>query len=304
MTELHLTDEQLASLADDSLSSTDRGLLREHLRSCPSCHEAFRDTVRYRAMLLSDASIFRAPDNALRVARQIGEVRRRRPEPRTFPGLRWLMTPGALAGATAAALIVTGVALWHNSGRSGSSEYDQFFAPIQVAAAHASSEGSILLPGAEDSTPATSAVYRTGRVEPSEAIDNALDELMRAHKNRPNPEVAHWLITGCLATGDVERAAIYAQDARLRFPEEIRFTVLDAIVAYRSEEMERAERLLQSALTNDPENGAAMLNLALVQYEMGRLEAARSTLEMVRTHFPGSPLETRAAVLISDLLNG
>jgi thioredoxin-like negative regulator of GroEL len=68
--------------------------------------------------------------------------------------------------------------------------------------------------------------------------------------------------------------------------------------------MERAERLLQSALTNDPENGAAMLNLALVQYEMGRLEAARSTLEMVRTHFPGSPLETRAAVLISDLLNG
>jgi TolA-binding protein len=68
--------------------------------------------------------------------------------------------------------------------------------------------------------------------------------------------------------------------------------------------MDRAERLLQSALANDPDNGAAMLNLALVQYEMGQVDSARRTLEMVRSHFPGSPLEARATVLISDLLNG
>jgi len=33
MTELHLTDEQLAALADDSMSEADRALLIEHVRS-------------------------------------------------------------------------------------------------------------------------------------------------------------------------------------------------------------------------------------------------------------------------------
>lgn len=303
MTELHLTDEQLASLADDSLPGADRGLLLEHLRSCPSCHEAFRDTVRYRAMLLSDASIFRAPDEALRAARQVGESRRRT-ESRVQPGIRWLLTPGALAGLTAAVMIVAAVGIWRSGYRPLGNDYDQLFAPLRQAAASASSEGSIVLPGSEDAAATASPLYRTGHVEPSEAIETAIDELMRAYRNRPDPDVAHWLITGCLATGDVERASIYAQDARLRFPDETRFTVLDAIVAYRSNEMDRAERLLQSALANDPENGAAMLNLALVQYEMGHADSARRTLEMVRSHFPGSALEARATVLISDLLNG
>ncbi|HEX5133408.1 MAG TPA: tetratricopeptide repeat protein [Candidatus Krumholzibacteria bacterium] len=303
MTELHLTDEQLASLADNSLEGADRGLLLEHLRACPTCRETFRDTIRYRAMLLADASLFRAPDDAVRDARRIGEGNRRR-EPRVLPGIRWLLTPGALAGLTAAAMVVTAIALWQSGYGPHRPDYARLFQPLQQATASASSEGSIVLPGAEDVAATASPLYRSGHVEPSEAIDSALDELMRAYRNRPNQEIAHWLITGCLATGDVERAAIYARDARLRFPDESRFVVLDAIVAYRSNEMDRAEHLLQSALENDPDNGAAMLNLALVQYEMGQADSARRTLEMVRAHFPGSALDARATALIADLLNG
>ena len=303
MTELHLTDEQLASLADDSLAGADRGLLIEHLRSCPACHEAFRDTVRYRAMLLSDASVFRAPDDAVRAARRIGESRRRT-ESRALPGVRWLLTPGRLAGLAAAALVVTAVGLWQAGYGPMRNDYRDVFQPLRQAAVNASSEGSIVLPGTEDVAATSAPLYRTGRVEPDAAIQAALSELMGAYQDRPSPDIAHWLISGCLATGDVERASIYARDARLRFPADTRFTVLDAIVAYRSDDMERAERLLQSALESDPENGAAMLNLALVQYETGQLASARRTLELVRTHFPGSPLEVRATVLISDLLNG
>lgn len=303
MTELHLTEEQLASLADDSLTGADRGLLLEHLRSCPACHEALRETVRYRAILLTDASVFRAPDQAVRLARRIGEARRR-PEPRALPGIRWLLTPGALAGLSAAVMIVAAVGLWHAGFRPAGSDYDALFQPLRQAAASASSEGSIVLPGAEDAAATTTPLYRSGYVEPSEAIETALDELMRAYRNDPSPDVAHWLITGYLATGDVERASIYTRDARLRFPDETRFTVLDAIVAYRSDDMDRAERLLTSALDSDPDNGAAMLNLALVQYEMGQTDSARRTLELVKSHFPGSPLEQRANVLIADLLNG
>lgn len=303
MTELHLTDEQLASLADDSLSGSGRGLLMEHLRSCPDCREALRETVRYRAMLLADASIFRAPERALQDARRIAETSHRR-EHRVFPGIRWVMTPGALGGLAAAVMIVAAVALWQAGFRPNGTDYDELFVPLRQAAASASAEGSILLPGVEDAAATTLPAYRSGRVEAGKAIQSALDGLVRAYRDHPDADVAHWLISGYLATGDVERASIYTRDARLRFPDQARFTVLDAIVAYRSDDMDRAERLLQSALESDPDNGAAMLNLALVQYEMGQVDSARRTLEMVRSSFPGSPLEARASTLISDLLNG
>jgi anti-sigma factor RsiW len=303
MTELHLTDEQLASLADGSLPATDRGLLAEHLRACPECQAAFRDTVRYRAILLSDASIFRAPDAAVRAARAIPHLRRRA-EPRHRPGLRWVGAHGILAGVAAASILVAAVALWHAGYRPMRNDYDRWFQPLRQAAASASASGSIVLPGTEDAAAATSSLHRSGYVEPSTAIESALDQLTRAYRGHPDPDVVHWLITGCLATGEIERAEIYIHDARLRFPEEGRFVVLDAIVAYRSNELDRAERLLHSALENDPRNGAALLNLALVQYESGQIDSARRTLQMVRTEFPGSALETRAATLMSDLLNG
>ena len=80
--------------------------------------------------------------------------------------------------------------------------------------------------------------------------------------------------------------------------------MLDAIVAYRTSDLDRAENLLREALEANPRDGAALLNLALVQYENGQPESARHTLQMVRTQFAGSPLEIRASTLMSDLLNG
>ena len=78
--------------------------------------------------------------------------------------------------------------------------------------------------------------------------------------------------------------------------------ILEAIVAYRSSDMVRAERLLQFALQQDPLSGVALLNLGLVQYEQGQWDVARRTFESVRTRFAGSPLEQRAATLLSSLL--
>ncbi len=289
MTELHLTDEQIASLADDSPSGPDRALLAEHLRACESCQAAFRDTVRYRAMLLADATVFRAPDADVRAARRIGEPRREAGRTRrTVAGLRWLGSPGVLAGLSAAAMLIAAVGLWQAGYRPiRSHNYTHWFEPLQQAAETASADGSIVLPGTEDVAGMTSPLHRTGYVEPNAAIESALDGLMRAYRDRPDPDVAHWLISGCLATGDVERASIYIHDARLRFPEQARFVVLDAIVAYRANDMDRAERLLQSVLEADPHNGVAMLNLALVQYESGQWDSARRTLDLVRTEFPG-----------------
>jgi len=297
MTELHLTDEQLAALADESMGEAQRAFLEEHLRQCRSCHEAYRETVRYRAMVMADPSVFRAPDAAVVMARAIA-----RPAGKASAGLRprSVLLPRLAFGMAAAAVVVASLSLW----QSLSHRQDRWIEPLQQAAASASAEGSIVLPGVEGTVSATSAHHRSGFVQRNEVIGNALTELSRTYNQDASPEVAHWLISGYLATGDVETAGMYVQNARLRYPEDARFLVLDAIVAYRSDDLERAEKLLQTALGADPRNGAAMLNLALVQYEGGQWDSARRTLEMVRSQFAGSPLETRAATLMADLLGG
>lgn len=297
MTELHLTDEQLAALAEDSMGEAQRSFLIEHLRQCDTCHDSFQDTVRYRSILLADASVFRAPDEAIAMAKRISRDGKAHARTRSF------FRPQFGYALAAAAVVVAAGAVWYSGIRSDDRN-DRWFEPLQNAAASASAGGSIVLPGAESAAAVTSPLHRSGFVERNDAINSAITELTRTYRENADPDVAHWLISGYLATGDVEAAGIYVQDARLRFPDDTRFLVLDAIVAYRSNEMDRAERLLQTALGSDPHNGAAMLNLALVQYEMGQVETARRTLELVRSQFPGSPLETRAATLISDLLNG
>jgi len=299
MTELHLTDDQIAALADDSIGEAQRAFLIEHLRQCETCHDAFQDTLRYRCILLADASVFRAPDDAVAMAKRISRDRHAetaRRAPRLVPRMGF-----ALA---AAAVLVAAAAVWHSGIRPGARGNDRWFEPLQDAAASASAEGSIVLPGVESASAMTSPLHRTGFVEKNAAISSALTELARVYREDADPDVAHWLISGFLATGDVESAGIYVHDARFQFPDDTRFLVLDAIVAYRSSEMDRAERLLHTALDSDPHNGAALLNLALVQYEMGQWDSARHTLQLVRSQFPGSPLEARASTLISDLLNG
>jgi thioredoxin-like negative regulator of GroEL len=308
MTELHLTDEQLAALADDSMSESDRALLIEHVRSCNACHDSYLDSIRYRAILLADASVFRAPDEMIRLARSIAKPAKSSVgydavERHARARSRWFAPP-VLAGAAIAVMAIAAIALWQSGVRIGGNRYEPYFSPLQQAAVSASVEGSIVLPGTEDAAAMTSPLHRSGIVASDANIAAALSQLKRAYREDANPEVAHWLISGFLATGDLEQARLFAEDARLRFSDDARFLVLDAIVAYRSDELDRAERLLQSALEADPQNGAALLNLALVQYETGQVDSARRTLELVRSQFPGSPLEARAQTLISDLLNG
>jgi tetratricopeptide (TPR) repeat protein len=300
MTELHLTDEQLAALVDESLGDSERAFLVEHLRSCDSCRGAYRETVRYRAMMLADSSIFRAPDAAMDMARRVARPAR---ATRTAPRIRWF-EPRLVAGLAAAAVVVTAGVAWYTHRQPASASYSEWVPTLKQAAASAAADGSIVLPGVEEVVAATSAEHRTGFVQADEAITSALSGLTEAYRQHPNADVAHWLISGYLATGEVDKGRLYIQDARLRFPDDTRFLVLDAIVAYRTSDMARAENLLRAALDANPRDGAALLNLALVQYESGQWDSARRTLQLVRSQFAGSPLEARATTLISDLLNG
>jgi hypothetical protein len=208
----------------------------------------------------------------------------------------------ALAGAAIVVLVMV-VAQWRPLMPGQQPHYTAYVDPIREAVTNASTSGAIVIPGGETAVATSTPLHRSGRVDPDPVITEALRELTRAYSDRrTSPDVAHCLVSGFLATGQLDNARVYVQDARLRYPDDLRFIVLDALVAYRSNDMPRAERLLQIALQTDPHNGAALINLGLVQYEQGHWDLARRTFEIVRTRFAGSPLEARAATLLSGLL--
>lgn len=304
--ELHLTEEQLSALVEGAISSSDRALLQEHVRKCEQCHAAFTDAVRYRGIWETDATVFRAPDAYMELAASIPESQPAAPAAERPRKTWWPALAPALATA-AVVVLVAAVAVWrpflpnqHDARFSAA-----ILGPIQAAVADASTAGAIVIPGGEAAAATALPMHRSGIASPDPAVVNALRQLTLAYRdNSASPDAAHWLISGFLATGQLENARVYAQDARLRFPDDVRFALLDALVAYRSRDMSRAERLLQLVLHEDPHNGAALINLGLVQYEQGQWDAAKRTFEMARSRFAGSPLETRAATLISELLNG
>jgi len=307
MTQLHLTDEQLSMLLARAIPEAERGLLSSHLESCESCFTAYQDALRYRGIWDTEPSVFRAPDEihalALRIPGTHGEaIEDTRRTARSWWRTWALPATAVVMGAVA---IVAAINLWSGKTNEGVAGYGDSIAPVRTAVVDASAGGSIVIPGAETVVTETSPMFRTGRVDADGAIKGALEKLTQAYRDNDAPaEVAHWLVSGFLATGDLDAARLYVEDARVRYPNDARFLILDGLVAYRTNDMGRAERLLQAALRNDPSNGTAMVNLGLVQYERGNWESARKTFQSVQTKFAGSPLEARATTLLIGLMGG
>jgi Flp pilus assembly protein TadD len=255
---------------------------------------------------MADASVFRASDDLVALADSIpdlGTTAAKR-EPLATRSFRRSWAP-VLGTAAAALVLITALAVWQPGQMKHDSAYADLLPPLQQAVAIASMQGSILIPGGEASASTTSPMHRAGNVAQNEIIASSLNRLSGVYYENPgNPDIAHWLISGYLATGQLDNADLFVVDARRRFPSDIRFLVLEALIAYRLDDMDRAERMLQTAVANYPAYGPALVNLGLVQYEQGQLESARRTFETVRVQFAGSPLEERANALISGLLNG
>jgi anti-sigma factor RsiW len=308
--EWHLSEEQLAMLVEGNAGEGESALLREHLKKCPDCTAAFEDVAHYRAIWQADASVFRASDDLLALAERVPsrEPARARREPLAVPSF-WRSWSPVMGTAAVAVVLIAALSIWQPGilpGRLGSGAgYADLLPPLQQAVAVASMEGSIVIPGGEGAASTTSPMHRAGIVAQNEIIASSLDRLASVYHEHPgNSDVAHWLISGYLATGQLDNASLFVEDSRRSFPSDIRFMVLEALVAYRLNDMNRAERLLQAAVDIDPAYGPALVNLGLVQYERGQWDSARRMFETVRTQFAGSPLEDRANALLTGLLNG
>jgi len=101
------------------------------------------------------------------------------------------------------------------------------------------------------------------------------------------------LVTGLIATGDLEAANAYAREGLRGYPRDVRLLVLMADLKYRASDLAAAERYLRSASGIAPRDPLVSLDLALVLRERGNAREAGEWLERVAAHGP-QPLAERA----------
>jgi anti-sigma factor RsiW len=207
--EWHLSEEQLAMLVEGSAGEGDSALLREHLKMCPDCAAAFEDVALYRAVWQADASVFRASDDLVALAASVPDREQATAKSEPLAAVPfWRSWVPVFGTATAAVVLIAALAIWQ-PGQFERDAYADLLPPLQQAVAVASMEGSILIPGGEASASTTSPVHRAGIVAQDEIIASSLGRLANVYHEHPgNSDVAHWLISGYLATGQRPSTAI------------------------------------------------------------------------------------------------
>jgi len=288
----HLPWDKLAQLVDghDTLTAAQW----RHLGRCRECIGAYTEAVRYRSAWLHEPQSFTVPVDLQNAARAMAEpdsaIDRARPANYGRQGLNGGGLTSLLSGmlaprrALATAMTVTAtiallavilvVALKQTPTREAAP-----LAPLRLAMVEASAAGMIL-PGVEAQELPSLPAYRTGLSIEDEGLRTALTDLAKRRSKEPeNQDLAFWLVAGNLAAGQIDNAGVFARQASQAFPEDDRLPVLEAIIAYRRSELDRAEELLRAAILRDPDDGVARFNLAILLRERGGESEARRLLQ-------------------------
>ena len=277
----------LALLADQGPEAVSPAVL-EHLATCSACMSAWAEAARYRdqALQLGEAG-FPVPRDLAARARKLA-----RPEPvRRRPALAWGMGSLATAAALVAFLFIGGHGL-----RDLARQQDL----IQTCLEKESASGMVF-PGVARLPESDSAVYRSGDGNPR-ALTHALIEMaVRFTEDPSSPEEAFWLSAGYLATGRLGLAGDIARNGLRRWPGDLRILQIEAIVAYRLSDLDAAERALDLALAQAPNDSTSLFNLALTWLETGRSQQARPLLEALAASSSNAALNLRAAELLDRL---
>ncbi len=306
--ETHPPVDTLAAFAEGRLDRERADQTREHLLHCRSCHAAYAEAVRYHSLWMDRPEAFGADDELIRLGDRIaagesaGEPARepagnsgRASAPHPGSGHRWVIRfPAALIAGVAAALILI-VALQtvpqtrDGAVVSGPSQIGAV-AIIQEAIGLMGARGMVLprtLPATGRSGPVHRSASPSGRTQLLDAVDEVFT-LYEGSDSSAN--LAGWLVTGQVATGQLGNAWVCAQESRRRHPRDPRFPILAAVIAYRESNLPEAERFLRDALELDPINPAALFNLGFLLVELERLDEADNILRCAQSACASDPL--------------
>jgi tetratricopeptide (TPR) repeat protein len=306
--EYHSSHEEIASFIEGSTGEIDTMRIRAHLQSCDRCLEAYHYAVRYRGMH-DDLPADDAPSReAVRAAKAIAQRDYLRDNLDRRGKRRWIatLTPaGRVAFSAAAVAVFAAAVLWLRPIAMGEDfdPYSQELTPVTAAMVTASERGQLVLPGVEGSLGSAPATVRSGPAQITRRLDNALAKLAIAYNDGDlESDEAQWLIGGYLATGQLENARVYLEDARGRYPDDRDLVVLEGLLAFGRDDLDGAAGHFESVLREEPGNAVAAFNLAVVKMESGSTTEARELLERVQNLVPDdSPLAARAGTALAGL---
>jgi tetratricopeptide (TPR) repeat protein len=303
----HASHEEIASFIAGSIGEIDRARVRVHLECCEGCREAYRYAVRYRGMHNGVPADDAPSIQALRAAKAIAERDYLRTNANRRGTRRWVagLGPAGRAVLTAAVVVVFVLAVVWLRPISMDGDFDlhsEALFPITDAMVTASQRNPLVLPGVQQELGVVPATLRSGPVTVTRRLDNSLSRLALAYNaGSLSGDEAQWLIGGYVATGQIANARIFIEDARERYPEDTDLVVLEGILAYGADDLERAAALFESVLEEDEGDAVAAFNLAVVKEEAGETSDARDWFERVRDLASGSPLAARAEAALTGI---
>ncbi|MFN2369708.1 MAG: tetratricopeptide repeat protein [Candidatus Krumholzibacteriia bacterium] len=276
----HIDWNDLAALAEDGHRQAAEQTLA-HLAVCGTCLAAYADAVQARDGELAGRAAAPVPTPLPLVPR-----RRRRPQ------VAW--ATGTLAAA--AVLLV----LLLPRGQGPFTPGDPRLA-LQTTLETMSADGP-LLPGVRHLEDGGGTRYRAGDEAAAGGLDALLEPFARRFGADPaDSDAAYWLGAAYLATGRLHYADDVLRRALQRHPGAAGLRHLDAVTAYRLNELDRAEAVLRRILADRPGDGTARFNLALIEYETRRVDEARAELQTLATADANPAVRARAQELLQAI---
>ena len=307
----HLNEEQLAALLEGGMGDLEKAKLENHLLQCRICMAAYADTIRMRDdwvrstglrggdAELKELGYSRFPTAALPSKGEGLTAHPRFNAPLNAPAKapartrrdsrKWLV-------AAVVPLLVIGLG-WF--GMNGSLFEKSVYPALELvtAAVDQASHHGMILPGSGTASWAPATTFRAvGETRPD--LNAALADLA----SNPDDNAARLLRTeGLLATGSLDLARLMTENARRELPNDTSWQQLAAVVAFRENDLARAEILLRGVLVIEPQNVEAQFNLGLVLAAGNQLAEARGVFRAVTARADYPLAQRRAEVELARI---
>jgi len=273
--DVHLSEEELAVLADGRERRADPDPRLQHLARCRSCMAAYADAVRYRAAWLARPERF---TTRLRSRPTFAWATRHR------VGNSWVMAAASLV--VAAGMTTAFLGVFEVQPRS--------LPPGVRPVLEAASSTGLVLPGGHAGAAPVSSSYRSNPPVPQPAADAIEDMRARYENGERSLDRLFDLSDALIAARQIDLARDYAAEGLRLAPSDPRFLLLAGILADLDGAPERAEQLLRAARREAPHDPTIAIDLGLILLETRGPAAAAPLLREVIERVPGTPLAVRA----------
>lgn len=278
----HPSQSDLSAFIDGACDHDAARRIHTHLDTCSQCFETYRDAVRMLGTANPD-ELSTLPRRVIDRALGVGGVSTARARPRGA-----LRSPRLLAATATGVVVLMAGLLWQVPDRN----FEPFsleLAPITESLA--SYQGKLVFPDTEGLSSGMPTTYRSSNAVEADGVHEALRRLLgRFRRGETSHDETYWLAAGYASLGDGGMAREVMALCRSRSNFDFRFEAIEAILAYRANDLEMARTKLQAAIDVSPRSAVAHYDLAMVLRELGQEERAQRHLHLARRLPGGSSL--------------